>query len=68
MTGLEAPGRGATLINGKDVDVFAHPTDIVIGTGGGSDVVQVVGTNVRNIQILAQVATGTIPFNMQFLR
>src|SRR5438046_7756011 len=54
VTGLVPPGGGATFINGANSVVFSHPTDIVIGTGAGDDVVNVIGTNVRNIQILTE--------------
>ncbi|MBW8885584.1 MAG: hypothetical protein JF612_12610, partial [Planctomycetia bacterium] len=54
VTGLVPPGGGATFINGANSVVFSHPTDIVIGTGAGDDVVNLIGTNVRNIQILAE--------------
>ena len=54
VTGLEAPGGGATSVNGNTSAEFSHPTNIVIGMGGGQDLVQVLNTNVNNIQLITQ--------------
>ena len=59
VTGLEAPGGGATLINGATTRIFNHPTNIVMGLGSGQDLVQVLNTRVKNIQILAESPSGS---------
>jgi hypothetical protein len=54
LTGLLTQEGGATLINGKTSVVFPRPNNIVIGTGGGTDRVEMLSTKANSIQIITQ--------------
>jgi hypothetical protein len=59
VDGLFNKSGGQTLINGAKSVQFPHALDLVIGTGGGNDQVQVRNVNFANIQVLTGDPSGT---------
>jgi hypothetical protein len=59
VEGLFNKSGGQTLINGATSVQLPHTLNLVIGTGGGNDQVQVRNLNFNNIQILAGDPSGT---------
>jgi hypothetical protein len=59
VEGLFNKSGGQTLINGATSVVLPHTSNLVIGTGGGSDQIQVRNEGFNTIQILAGDPSGT---------
>ncbi len=59
VEGLFNKSGGQTLINGATSVVLPHASNLVIGTGGGSDQIQVRNEGFNTIQILAGDPSGT---------